>query len=267
MNVTPDPGSLYFSATEAVVLPANEVRITNIFDEDNKPTIDDFPYTIAFSIDGVQNQRAAVEAGPVEFTTEIQFGADVFYVVDIGEIDESFVATTTQITIDSVDVSDPMTNGVESIYTVSFTLEAGVPEDGYLFIDIPKTVIMNADNVRSSGSCALADTIICEEVIEDMFPGSEDTYGTITIKTKEQFFANVPYSLDFGGITNPRNTERSEIFVINSFDNDKIQQIGKGEGGNVKMTDLAPIDKFSGKNSDSRNGQSNTYAFAVDVNF
>ena len=53
MNVTPDPGSLYFSATEAVVLPANEVRITNIFDEDNKPTIDDFPYTIVFSIDGV----------------------------------------------------------------------------------------------------------------------------------------------------------------------------------------------------------------------
>ena len=46
MNVTPDPGSLYFSATEAVVLPANEVRITNIFDEDNKPTIDNSKITI-----------------------------------------------------------------------------------------------------------------------------------------------------------------------------------------------------------------------------
>ena len=33
------------------------------------------------------------------------------------------------------------------------------------------------------------------------------------------------------------------------------------------METLSPIDKFSGKNSDSRNGQQNTYTFAVDVDF
>ena len=140
MVVIPDPASIYFSATEATVLPANEIRITNIFDEDNKPTIDDFPYTIVFSIEGVQNQRAAVEAGPVEFTTEIQFGEDIFYVVDEGYIDTSFVATTTAITLNSVDVSDPVTNGVDSTYTINFTLDAGIPEDGYIFIDIPQSV-------------------------------------------------------------------------------------------------------------------------------
>ena len=55
-----------------------------------------------------------------------------------------------------------------------------------------------------------------------MFPLEDDSYGQITIKTKKEYYADVEYTFEFGGITNPRNTEKTDVFVINSFDSDKI---------------------------------------------
>ena len=122
---------------------------------------------------------------------------------------------------EKVDVSNSVTSGDESVYAISFIPDAKIPEDGYIFIEVPPSIELIPDNVKSSGSCK--KDVQCEEVIVKMFPLEEDSYGQIIIKVKEEIPANAEYVFELGGVVNPRNTALSDIFVVNSFHTDKIQ--------------------------------------------
>lgn len=110
------------------------MRIEDIFFEDNIP---EFPYEFDFVVEGVTNQRAAVNAGAVNITTYLKYGEDEYYMVDTGITESSFEATTTQIVFKSITVSEPITSGSTSSYEIIFTPEASVPADGYVEISVP----------------------------------------------------------------------------------------------------------------------------------
>lgn len=182
--------------------------------------------------------------------------------MDQGYIDATFEATTTAITFNDVGISNPTTSALDSIYSISFEPEADIPENGIIIIEVPQTLEMTPDNVRSSGSCV--GTVECIEVIAADL-SDPTSMGYIKIRVKDRIIADRPFVFDLGGVRNPRNTAPSTNFIINSFDESAgvSAQIGKGTGANVKMSELADIEKFSGTTDGTRNGSINKYTFSI----
>ena len=270
--ILPTPGSIvpvgangsdgFFVATEGEVLVGNQVRISGIFAEGKVP---EFPYVLDFNIGEVQNQRAASDAGEVSIRTALEYPDQEFYTVDEGSTSTSFEAESTDIkfTGKPIEISSPVTYGEDSIYRIVFTPTASVPADGFLYIEVPSQIELNESRVQSSGSCA--STVNCLEVIPQQFADDPDSPGIIKVKLIDEIKADVEFVFELGGVTNPRNTARTDGFVINSFDVDDVSQIGKGQGSGVQMKDLAALSGFSGTTDRENlvNGQVNQYTFSI----
>lgn len=182
--------------------------------------------------------------------------------MDEGFIATTFETTTTAITFNDVVISNPTTSALNSVYSIDFVPEADIPENGILIIEVPRTLEMTPDNVRSSGSCV--GTVECIEVVA-ADPNDPNSMGYIKIRVKDRIIADRPFTFDLGGVRNPRNTAPSTNFIINSFDESAgvSAQIGKGTGANIEMSELAPIEKFSGTTDGTRNGSINKYTFSI----
>ena len=176
LRVVPRFDENFMQTTTGEVLLGNQVRITDIFVPGNVP---DFPYTFNFTIEGVQNQRSAINAGGLNITTLLQYGDDIFYTVDTGYSGTTFVATTTILEFNDIRIKDPVTSGIDSIYTLDFMPGAGIPENGFMEIMVPPTLSMTSSNVKSSGSCKV--DVICLDVIERVDPNDPMSYGKILV--------------------------------------------------------------------------------------
>lgn len=129
-------------------------------------------------------------------------------------------------------MSNPVTLGSDSIFTLEIIPEASIPVDGFLYIQVPPSLRMIPNQVKSEGSCR--SKVQCLEVIENIFFDDPSSPGQIKIMVKDKEIpAGEKFIFELGGVRNPRSTESTGNFVVNSFDTDDLSQIGKGQGPNV----------------------------------
>ena len=106
------------TAITGIVMNGQIIEIENLFVNAREPPI--APYNFDFWIFSSKNQRSARDAGPWSVTsyTRIQ-GED--YVVDNGASETSFIAEVGTLTAAApITVTNPVTSGLNSIYTLSF---------------------------------------------------------------------------------------------------------------------------------------------------
>lgn len=90
-------------------------------------------YLCVFNIPGIKLQNSAQDAGGWSVTTKARFTDGSYYDVDTLSMATSFTATPGVITADSdMEITNPVTWGKNSMYTMKFTAQDDIPAGGYI---------------------------------------------------------------------------------------------------------------------------------------
>ena len=120
-------------ATIGVVRPGNVVEIVNVFGESPNLSVAT-PRLIDILVVGTTNPPSATDAGGFQVTTwtqDCEGGECNFYLVDQGEMPNSFEATPGSIVSSGpMDVSDPITNYQDSTWTLTMIPGNTIPSGG-----------------------------------------------------------------------------------------------------------------------------------------
>ena len=101
---------------------------------------------------------------------------------------------------------------------------------------MPPQLVIIQSAVTSGGVCIADKTLACTLV--------DTATRTIWIKTSEILPAGTTYTWQITGITNPRDTRPTSIFIITTFDQDGVSEIDSGFDMTTVMTELAKVTQF-----------------------
>lgn len=114
--------------------------------------------TIELLIEGIQNPYSSRPAGDVTIMTF--FEEDM---VDSGTSDGSFKPTSGNIKGDPIQITNPLTSGIDSVYTMIFEADSSIPKNGFIHIYMPERVGLRPSEVLSDGACT-TENLTCTEV-------------------------------------------------------------------------------------------------------
>lgn len=152
-------------------------------------------------------------------------------------------------------MSNPVTSGTDSHYTLNFILNGQIEIGGKIVLVVPSTIVLNTDAVTSIGSCTQGYT--CSVATPNAQGEQTITYLTSTITPN-----NKVLTLTFGGCTNPRTTKTTRPFQIRTFDS-KGNQIDGGYSLATSMTKLNSLTSFSVTSDSLVNGAVTDYKFSI----
>jgi len=175
--------------------------------------------------------------------------------VDSGISDGSFTPTSGNIEGRPIIVTNAITSGIESTYTLIFIPQSAIPKDGVIHIVLPPEITLNPSIIRSGGSCTQNDAFVCTDVLVDQ--------RTIVIQSKEKINGGTSVTINIEGVQNPRSEAPTEVFLVITFDQDGISEIDRGFRVSTQMTTLWPIDNFSVEPNSAINGFVNAYNFTL----
>jgi hypothetical protein len=116
-------------------------------------------------------------------------------------------------------IDEPRNNAVGTTYKFSFKLESSVPSQGYLLLQFPEEVKIDASTARSQGDCKV---IFCTEVTD------HDVRFLIPKHKAGEFSAGQTVTLSVSGVYNMRSFKPSSEFKITTFDVDGRSKIDIG---------------------------------------
>lgn len=157
-----------------------------------------------FLIEGIQNPYSSKPAGDVTVMTF--FEEDM---VDSGTSDGSFKPTSGAISGIPIEITNPLTSGIDSTYTLVFTADSSIPKNGFIHLEMPERIGLRPSEVLSDGAC-VTDTLTCTDV--------DPEKNLIVIKSQEVINAATPTTLILMGITNPRSIQPTEVIHVVTFD-------------------------------------------------
>ena len=157
----------------------------------------------------------------MNITTYLQYGEDEFYMVDTGVIENSFEATTSLITLSPITVTNSVTSGTTSYYTIIFNPEASVPENGIVTIQVPPTIVIDKDKVTAESSFADGTKPQFIDIQPKIDPGDPNSPGLLTYLVNEEIKGGYDHTFILGGVDNPRTNKKTGNFVINTFSDDR----------------------------------------------
>lgn len=175
--------------------------------------------------------------------------------VDSGLSDGSYTPTSGNIEGRPILVTDPITSGIDSTYTLTFIPQSAIPKDGVIHIVLPEQLTLYPAIIRSGGSCTQNDAFVCTDVLEDK--------RTIVIQSKEKISGGSTVTINLTGVKNPRSNAPSDEFLVITFDMDGISEIDRGFRVGVQMQNLWQIDNFSVEPTSAINGEINAYNFTL----
>lgn len=97
---------------------------------------------IELLIEGIQNPYSSRPAGDVTIMTF--FEEDM---VDSGVSDGSFKPTSGNIDGKSIDITNPLTSGIDSVYTLVFVADSSIPKNGFIHIYMPERIGLRPNEV------------------------------------------------------------------------------------------------------------------------
>lgn len=141
---------------------------------------------------------------------------DNYYLVDQGFSPTSFVATTGRVNaVADIEVSNAVTYGRDSIYTLKFRCDHLIPMNGFIKVTVPPSVVLHESYTLARGSCS---TGTCMKATKSSF------YMLVNNKLE----AGEIFEMRIGGATNPRSTQPTGFFTIQTFDTDQESEIDSG---------------------------------------
>ena len=117
--------------------------------------------TFELLIEGIQNPYSSKPAGGVTIMT--------FYeddMVDSGTKAESFTPVSGDITGEPIVITNPLTSGIDSVYTLVFKADSSIPKNGFIHVYMPERVGLRPSEVLSDGACT-TETLTCTDVKKD----------------------------------------------------------------------------------------------------
>lgn len=87
-------------------------------------------------------------------------------VVDTGESDGSFTPTSGVISGRPIVITNDITSGIDSEYTLVFIPASSIPKNGYIYIYVPERLDLRPSQVTSGGICTTPG-YICQQPIEN----------------------------------------------------------------------------------------------------
>ena len=160
------------------------------------------PTTFEFilEIPDIINQSSAKDAGDWSVTTHLNFDG-FFYQVDTLALSTSFTGTTGVISSSKdMEISNPVTNGLDSIYTLTFITENDIPANGFIQVIAPSQITIDINTTKAKGTCAVRK---CTE---------QTTRTQIVYLIDEQTPAGTEIEILIGGMVNPRSFQPSDLF-------------------------------------------------------
>jgi len=146
-------------------------------------------------------------------TLEEETGGSVVptdYMVDSGTSDGSYTPTSGNIEGRPILVTDAITSGIGSTYTLVFIPASAVPKEGIIHIVLPPQLTLKPSEIRSGGTCTQNDDFICTDVIM--------TERIVVIQSKKQIDAGSVVTINLTGLQNPRDNAPTDVFVVITFD-------------------------------------------------
>ena len=173
--------------------------------------------------------------------------------VGTGESNGTFNAMSGLINGFPVQITNPVTSGINSVYSFEFVLSSSIPRKGIILIEMPEELTLRVSEVYSDGVCALMSTLTCTSVKD----------GVITIQTQEVIYGGSTHVWNVHGINNPRSQMKTGVIKIRTFASNGLSEIDSGFNQDVQMTELAQMESFTVTTGSSVNGEENTYTFSI----
>ena len=86
--------------------------------------------------------------------------------VDSGTKAESFTPVSGDITGEPIVITNPLTSGIDSVYTLVFKADSSIPKNGFIHVYMPERVGLRPSEVLSDGACT-TETLTCTDVKKD----------------------------------------------------------------------------------------------------
>jgi len=189
-----------------------------------------------------------MQAGPYTVTTEQPIGAK-YYAIDEETSKDSFVALSGTIK-NKLTVESYMTSKSTN-YNLEVSPEHGIPENGYIEVNLPKDLEFTKNEVFSDTRDSL------NKAQMTIFDQSKDRIIVkVLTEHKEE---NNPLRFSLLNIRNPRSYKPSKGFSIITLDTNKVRVDIGGQDINLVMNTMNFYPKFSLTPSDLTNGAINTY--------
>ena len=114
----------------------------------------------------LKNPLSVEPMGDIKIETFVEDGGEL-YMVDESDSSASYELTPGKIEKGTIAVSDPVTLGIDSIYSLNFETKNMVPKDGQIYVVIPSDLQILADKMKSEGVCGQSADFVCPPVLQD----------------------------------------------------------------------------------------------------
>ena len=141
----------------------------------------------------LENPLSSKPIGDIKIETFVEDEGDL-YMVDEGSSTGSYAVTPGTIDKGTINVSDPVTLGSDSIYSLVFKTENKVPKNGEIHIEIPPDLKITSEKMKSEGVCKQDVNFVCSQVIED------EKQNTLVLKSTNEIPAGQTVDVSIAGI-------------------------------------------------------------------
>ena len=114
----------------------------------------------------LKNPLSVEPMGDIKIETFVEDGGEL-YMVDESDSSASYELTPGKIEKGTIAVSDPVTLGIDSIYSLNFETKNMVPKDGQIHVVIPSDLQILAEKMESEGVCGQSTDFVCPPVLQD----------------------------------------------------------------------------------------------------